>query len=198
MSGVRRLPYVLLISAAAMLWGCHAAPPEGEGTPATGGVFADVVTAVETVKTSMPEAGERDSDVPRGEWKLILDARQRFTVPRIVSDYSAETDYYEPDGTDTAGSTDMTRGDALDVILDAEWDEYTTLSASVPSGTADPELVKAAGESLADFYRDLPILMDAVPDTMRERVLHIVVLRSFNTILRAGVDPRLYMLMQPR
>jgi hypothetical protein len=40
--------------------------------------------------------------------------------------------------------------------------------------------------------------MDAVPDTMRERVLHIVVLRYFNTILRAGVDPRLYMLMQPR
>jgi hypothetical protein len=136
--------------------------------------------------------------VPRGEWKLILDARQRFTVPRIVSDYSAETDYYEPDGTDTAGSTDTTRGDALAVILDAEWDEYTTLSASVPSGTADPELVKAAGESLVDFYRDLPILMDAVPDTMRERVLHIVVLRYFNTILRAGVDPRLYMLMQPR
>lgn len=198
MSGIRRLSYVLLISAAAMLWGCHAAPPEGEGTPAKGGVFADVITAVETVTTSIPEPGERDSDVPRGEWKLILDARQRFTVPRIVSDYSAETDYYEPGGTDTAGSTDMTRGDALDVILDAEWDEYTALSNSVLSETADPELVKAAGESLADFYRDLPILMDAVPDTMRERVLHIVVLRYFNTILRAGVDPRLYMLMQPR
>ncbi len=126
MSGIRRLSYVLLISAAAMLWGCHAAPPEGEGTPAKGGVFADVIAAVETVNTSIPDPGERDSDVPRGEWKLILDARQRFTVPRIVSDYSAETDYYEPEEADTAGSTDMTRGDALDVILDAEWDEYTT------------------------------------------------------------------------
>jgi hypothetical protein len=193
----RRLFYIFLISAVAVLWACHAAPPEGGTTAEKGGVFADVIAAVETVKESLPKTGEPDSDVPRGEWKLILDARLRLTVPHIVSDGSTN-DYYEPEGTDTTGGADTTQGDALDVILDAEWEEYTTLSNSVLSETADPEVVKTAGESLTDFYRDLPTLMAAVPDSMRERVLHIVVLRYFNTILRAGVDPRLYMLMQPR
>ncbi len=44
-------------------------------------------------------------------------------------------------------------------------------------------------ESLKDFYKDLPALMKATPDTMRERVIHIVTLRYYNTILRAGADP---------
>jgi hypothetical protein len=198
MSGPRHPVVFLLVSALAIVWGCHAAPPAGEGAPAKGGVFADVIAAVETVKKSMPAAEKRDSDVPRGEWKLILDARERFTVPRVVSESSSEGDYYQPEGTDAAGGADTTQGDALDVILDAEWEEYTTLSNAALSVTADPELVKVARESLTDFYRDLPVLMDAVPDAMRERVLHIVVLRYFNTILRAGVDPRLYMLMEAR
>jgi len=191
MSGSRLRAVLLSVAAGAMIWACQAAPPEGEGQPVKGGVFADVIGAIETVKKSVPEAGERGSDVPRGEWKLILDARQRFMVPRVVSETPAETEYYEPEAPDAADTPDLTQGDALDVILDAEWAEYTTLSGSVPPGTADPELVKAAEESLADFYRDLPVLMAAVPDTMRERVLHIVVLRYFNTILRSGIDPRL-------
>jgi hypothetical protein len=198
MSGAGRLARILLISVFAMLWGCHAAPPEGAGTPKAGGVFSDVLEAVGKVKESLPKTGSRDTDVPRNEWKLVVEARDRFTAPRTVSENSTGTDYYEPEATDTAGGGGGTQGDALDVILDAEWDEYRTLSNTVPSGTADPELVKNAEESLADFYRDLPILMSAVPDTMRERVTHIVVLRYFNTILRAGVDPRLFMVMQPR
>ncbi len=198
MSGARRLVRVLLISAFALLWACHAAPPEGEKAPKAGGVFSDVVEAIGQVEESLPKTESRDSDVPRGEWKLIVDARQRFTVPRTVSGNSTGTDYYQPEATDTAGGGDTTQGDALDVILDAEWDEYRNLSNAALPGTPDPELVKNAQESLTDFYRDLPILMSAVPDTMRERVIHIVVLRYFNTILRAGVDPRLFMVMQPR
>jgi hypothetical protein len=197
-SGAGHLARVLLISVFAMLWACHAAPPEGAETPKAGGVFSDVLAAVGQVKESLPKTDSRDTDVPRDEWKLIVEARDRFMAPRTVSGNSTGTDYYEPEATDTAGGTDTTQGDALDVILDAEWDEYRTLSDSVLSGAPDPELVKNAEESLADFYRDLPILMSAVPDTMRERVTHIVVLRYFNTILRAGVDPRLFMVMQPR
>ncbi|MBN2224357.1 MAG: hypothetical protein JW765_06740 [Deltaproteobacteria bacterium] len=198
MSAVGRLCRALLLSAFAMLWACHAAPPEGGEAPKAGGVFFDVLEAVGEVEQSLPKADPRDPDVPRGEWNLIDHARQRFTLPRAVYEYSTENDYYLYDDTDNTGGGDGTRGDALDVILDAEWDEYRTLSLSVSAETPDTQLLKYAQDSLADFYRDLPILMSAVPDTMRERVIHIVVLRYFNTILRAGVDPRLFTVMQPR
>lgn len=196
MNDARRLGYGLVIAALAILWACRAAPPEGSEAPKAG-VFSDVLAAVEAVNKTMAAPGERDADVPRGEWRLILEAQRQFTAPYTVSDYSAETDYYQPEETDT-GAADLTRGDALDVILDAEWEEYRTLSLSVVSETADPELITTAEESLEDFYRDLPALMDAVPDSLRERVIHIVVLRYYNTILRAGVDPRLFADMRPR
>ncbi len=198
MSGVGRLSKVALLSVFVLLWACHAAPPEGGETPKAGGVFSDVLEAVGTIKESAPKTETRDADVPRGEWKLIVDARQRFVLPRIVHVYSTADEYYEPGSADDSGTDNGVRGDALDVILDAEWEEYRNLSASVLSEAPDPQLIKYAEASLADFYRDLPALMSAVPDTMRERVIHIVVLRYFNTILRTGVDPRLFTVMQPR
>ncbi len=187
---------LLLFAAIAALWACHAAPPAGEA-PKAGGVFADVLEAVQTLTAEIPEAGPRDADVPRDEWALILEARQSFTVPRIVYEYPTDYDYYSDEADDGAGDDGM-QGDALDVILDAEWEEYQNLSASVTSEAPDPALFAYAQDSLADFYRDLPALMEAVPDTLRERVIHIVVLRYFNTILRAGVDPRLFTVLQPR
>ncbi len=47
-------------------------------------------------------------------------------VPPTVSETPSGTDYSQPGGTDTGAV-----GDALDVILDAEWDEYKNLRASV-------------------------------------------------------------------
>ena len=195
-SAKRRLSRVLLFCLLAVLLACHAKPPGVEETPKKGGVFLDVIEAIGEVQKTLPKVGERESDVPRGEWKLIVEARKRFTVPG--NEYTAEGDDYPPNTTDTTGAGDGTQGDALDIILDAEWSQYRELSASLPPGTPDPELLKGAQDSLADFYRDLPVLMSVVPDTLRERVVHIVVLRYFNTILRAGADPRLFESREPR
>jgi hypothetical protein len=181
-----------------VLWACHAKVAETPQAPAKGGVFSDVIEAISQVEGTLPEAAERDRDVPRGEFKLIEEARARFTMPLNEYGSSTEGDSYNPDTTDTSDTADTSQGDALDVILDEEWSQYQALSASVPPGTPDPELLKSAQDSLEDFYRDLPILMSVVPDTQRERVLHIIVLRYFNTILRSGVDPRLFTIMQPR
>lgn len=198
MRTTRLLLRVLLFCLLAIVWACQAKPPGAEETPTKGGVFSDVIEAIGEVEQTLPKAGERVSDVPRDEWKLIKQARERFTVPRSEFESPTEGDYYQPEETDTTGAGDRAQGDALDIILDAELNEYRELSASMLPGTPDPQLLKAAQDSLADFYRDLPILMSVVPDTVRERVLHIVVLRYFNTILRAGVDPRLFAIMQPR
>jgi hypothetical protein len=198
MSTTGRLSRIVLVCLFALLWACHAKPPGAEEPVKKGGVFSDVIEAIGQVEQTLPKTGERDKDVPRDEWKLIVAARERFEVPPSETQTPTEGDYNDPGAGDTGGSVDNTQGDALDVILDAEWDEYRNLSASVLPGTPDPELLKAAQDSLSDFYRDLPELMSAVPDTLRERVLHIVVLRYFNTILRAGVDPRLFAVMQPR
>ncbi len=198
MSAARRLSGVLLLCLLAILWACRAKAPETPQAPAKGGVFSDVIEAISQVEGTLPEAAERDRDVPRDEWKLIEQARARFTLPLNEYGSATEGDSYQPETTDTTDAVDTSQGDALDLILDAEWSQYQALSASLPPGTPDPELIKSAQDSLADFYRDLPTLMSVVPDTQRERVLHIVVLRYLNTILRSGVDPRLFTIMQPR
>ncbi len=192
------LPRVLLVCLLALLWACHPKTPGAEEPAKKGGVFSDVIQAIGEIEKTMPKEAERDSDVPRDEWKLIVRARERFTLPINQNNPPSDNTYYQPEESDTSGADGGTQGDALDIILDAEWSEYRNLSDSILPGTPDAALLKAAQDSLEDFYRDLPILMPDVPDTLRERVLHIVVLRYYNTILRAGVDPRLFVIMQPR
>jgi hypothetical protein len=159
------------------------APPAAEG-PKPGGVFADVVEAIDKITAGYPEQKAPDGDIGRFERELVASARKEFLVPPAVSETTSGEGYYAEEG--TGGEA----GDPLDQILDAEWAEYTDLAASVAPEEPSPESRKEVEESLNDFYRDLPILMDATPGTLRERVIHIVTLRYYNTILRAGVDPR--------
>jgi hypothetical protein len=174
------LSSILLVS----VWACgKKAPPAVEG-PKPGGVFADVIEAIDKIKATSPEQKEPDGDIGRYERGLVTSARKEFLVPPAVSETMSDEGYYGGEG--TGGEA----GDPLDVILDAEWDEYKSLAASAAPGEPSPELRSEVEKSLDDLYRDLPTLMDATPaGPLRERVIHIVTLRYYNTILRAGVDP---------
>lgn len=187
MRGALLLSCAVLLVAFVLAWGCRPKAPEEESVPKAGGVFSDVIEAIDRINSSEPKEVSRDEDVPRGEWAMIMDARERLVSPRFVYESSAEEDYSEAGNADEGG-----QGDALDMILDAEWDEYRNLSASIVPDSPNVDIRKAMEDSLVDFYKDLPGLMAVVPDTLRERVTHIVVLRYYNTILRAGVDPRLF------
>lgn len=173
---------ILAISASA----CERkAPPPTEEGAKPGGVFGDVIEAIDQVKAGYPEEEKRDSSVGRSEWDLIVSAREKFLMPPFVLETPSEDDYYIPGETEGGAG-----GDALDVILDTEWEEYKNLVGSVAPEKPSPELREEVKSSLGDLYRDLPPLMEATPDLLRERVMHIVTLRYYNTILRAGANPR--------
>jgi hypothetical protein len=174
--------------------------PAGDeaGKAKIGGVFADVIEALDAEDQKPPEVAFERGEMTKAEWKLFVRARNRLYVPIETYDY-----YYSDDEYGDEESGDGTDVKSLDDILTEEREEYGALrksltgpaegaeSASTPTIKGSPYdgTNAAVEEKLETFFADLPTLMENTPESKREKVVEIVCLRFSNILLKNGILP---------
>lgn len=135
-------------------------------------IFADIMEAIAELEEDFASktVWERDEYLSDREWDLLTDARESFYVPMDTSDYY----YYYYDDEQEEG------GNPLEAILDAEWESYLALRASIEGfSEPTPDIDEKSDERLDKFYSDLEALLEMTPERLREKVLNIVSLRYY-------------------